>query len=304
MEQIEDGDREEDVLELDGRPALGLPSAPAERDGGGAERPAVYPGPQVQGAGAETEIEEEDAEKGPPPAGIGTQKDRSQEGLAAAQADWRRLVGEAARTGPRQTRRRDAAADGGLDRDAGGAGNAVRRGNRAARDLVLWPEDVEPVFRWDAADQSWSEAQAGQPDGGLSGGLAGSMAESLAESLAGKLSEGVDRLTRRGAGGLSWGAVVPGPAPGSVEEPEAEDWAGPEGVAWAGEMGRDLAGLEALYQRTAQAVRPEAPGLDDGGAGIAVRAEEPVPAAALTVEELDRAVRRDSRRYDGQMELF
>ena len=120
------------------------------------------------------------------------------------------------------------------------------------------------MFRWDAADRSWSEARAGQPDGGLVGGLAG------------KLSEGVDRLTRRGAGGLRWGVAVPGPAPGSVEEPEAVDRAGPEGAAWAGETDRDLAGLEALYRRTAQAVRPEAPGLDVGGAGIAVRAEEPV----------------------------
>ena len=63
-------------------------------------------------------------------------------------------------------------------------------------------------------------------------------------------------------------------------------------------------GLEGLYRRTAQASRPAAQSLPVEQAGRTLRAEEPGRAAALTVDELDRAVRRDSRRYDGGMSIF
>lgn len=63
-------------------------------------------------------------------------------------------------------------------------------------------------------------------------------------------------------------------------------------------------GLEELYRRTAQAVRLSAQNLPVEQAGRTLRAEEPGRAAALTVDELDRAVRRDSRRYDGGMTIF
>ncbi|MDE7171211.1 MAG: hypothetical protein K2O11_04955 [Oscillospiraceae bacterium] len=63
-------------------------------------------------------------------------------------------------------------------------------------------------------------------------------------------------------------------------------------------------GLEELYRRTAQASRPTAQSLPVEQAGRTLRAEEPGRAAALTVDELDRAVRRDSRRYDGGMSIF
>ena len=63
-------------------------------------------------------------------------------------------------------------------------------------------------------------------------------------------------------------------------------------------------GLEELYHRTAQASRPAAQSLPVEQAGRTLRAEEPGRAAALTVDELDRAVRRDSRRYDGGMSIF
>lgn len=67
-----------------------------------------------------------------------------------------------------------------------------------------------------------------------------------------------------------------------------------------------LRGLEALYDQTVQASRPSpAPQLQSAEqAGRTLRAEEPGRTAALTVEELDRAVRRDSRRYDGGMTIF
>lgn len=63
-------------------------------------------------------------------------------------------------------------------------------------------------------------------------------------------------------------------------------------------------GLEALYRRTAQASRPAPQVLPVEQAGRTMRAEEPGRAAALTVDELDWAVRRDSRRYDGGMTIF
>ncbi len=63
-------------------------------------------------------------------------------------------------------------------------------------------------------------------------------------------------------------------------------------------------GLERLYKQTVQASRPAAQILPAERAGQTARAEEPGRTAALTVEELDRAVRRDSRRYDGGMTLF
>lgn len=62
-----------------------------------------------------------------------------------------------------------------------------------------------------------------------------------------------------------------------------------------------LSGLEGLYRRAAEAAlapsaaHPAPPREPD-------RAE--APAAGLTAEELDRAVRRDSRRYDGGMSIY
>ena len=62
-------------------------------------------------------------------------------------------------------------------------------------------------------------------------------------------------------------------------------------------------GLEELYRRTAHAARPvlQAAG---GPEGRTVRMDERDAPRQLTVDELDRAVRRDSRRYDGGMSIF
>lgn len=64
------------------------------------------------------------------------------------------------------------------------------------------------------------------------------------------------------------------------------------------------AGLEGLYRQTVQGARPAAPALPPEQAGRSARAQEPGSAAPLAVDELDRAVRRDSRRYDGGMSIF
>lgn len=70
-----------------------------------------------------------------------------------------------------------------------------------------------------------------------------------------------------------------------------------------GRTGREtLSGLEGLYRRaTETALAPAA--VPAAGAGQSVLREE-APAAGLTAEELDRAVRRDSRRYDGAMSIY
>lgn len=92
-------------------------------------------------------------------------------------------------------------------------------------------------------------------------------------------------------------AVVPAEEPGAGERTE---------TAWGQERSGDRArrGLEELYRQTARAVRPAEQILPVEQAGRTLRAEEPGRTAALTVDELDRAVRRDSRRYDGEMMIF
>ena len=96
-------------------------------------------------------------------------------------------------------------------------------------------------------------------------------------------------------------------------------WAGPEWVAGGGSLGAALesvrrsgpgrtgpeqAGLKGLYRQTVRGLRPAAPALPPEQAGRTARAQEPGSAASLAVDELDRAVRRDSRRYDGGMSIY
>lgn len=78
--------------------------------------------------------------------------------------------------------------------------------------------------------------------------------------------------------------------------------AGPEGGREGG--AEEDRGLERLYRDTARAARPAASALPVEQAGRPAGAEDPGRTAALTVDELDRAVRRDSRRYDGGLTLF
>lgn len=63
-------------------------------------------------------------------------------------------------------------------------------------------------------------------------------------------------------------------------------------------------GLAELYRQTAQAVRPATPAVTPAQAGSRVLEREDAGGPPLTAEELDRAVRRDSRRYDGGMSIF
>lgn len=63
-------------------------------------------------------------------------------------------------------------------------------------------------------------------------------------------------------------------------------------------------GLEALYRQAAQAARPAPQAQTAPRPRQGVRLGEPDTPRQLTVDELDRALRRDSRRYDGGLEIF
>lgn len=84
----------------------------------------------------------------------------------------------------------------------------------------------------------------------------------------------------------------------------ADPRAGEAAEAGAWPAGTAEAGLERLYRRTAQAGRLPAQGMAGGTAAWTRPEKEPGQTAALTVDELDRAVKRDSRRYDGGMSIF
>lgn len=119
-----------------------------------------------------------------------------------------------------------------------------------------------------------------------------------------------DRTAETGIAGAEVGARREG---GTVlPDPEKNldlSWlfqGGAETVGAALNMGRTgrepLSGLEGLYRRaTETALAPAA--VPAAPTGQSVLREE-APAAGLTAEELDRAVRRDSRRYDGAMNIY
>ena len=103
-------------------------------------------------------------------------------------------------------------------------------------------------------------------------------------------------------------AEVLGQAAETVEsvrtEAAAGRIAGYEAGAEAAAGQKAAAGLERLYRQTVRAAAPPAPALPAVGAARTIGVEEPGSAASLAVDELDRAVRRDSRRYDGGLSIF
>ena len=80
--------------------------------------------------------------------------------------------------------------------------------------------------------------------------------------------------------------------------------AGPGRRPEAGAAGSALAGLAELYRGAASEGRAPAPAAVPEGGRRTVLERTAEGAPGLTVEELDRAVRRDSRRYDGGMSIF
>ena len=99
-------------------------------------------------------------------------------------------------------------------------------------------------------------------------------------------------------GGLSWAGLEQVARGSTALTSEGTGRSGP------GKAGLEQAGLKGLYRQTVRGLRPAAPALPPEQAGRTVRAQEPGSAASLAVDELDRAVRRDSRRYDGGMSIY
>ena len=113
-----------------------------------------------------------------------------------------------------------------------------------------------------------------------------------------------DALRQVQDGGLAWiglGQAARGSVTGLALERVRRSEAAQAGLAQAG---LEQAGLKGLYRQTVQGLRPAAPTLPPEQAGRTARAQEPGSAASLAVDELDRAMRRDSRRYDGGMSIY
>lgn len=90
---------------------------------------------------------------------------------------------------------------------------------------------------------------------------------------------------------------------GDLENRPEAAGAGSPGPARKPDRGGSAALME-LYRGAAEGARAPAPALAPERAPRTVLERETGGAPGLTVEELDRAVRRDSRRYDGGMSIF
>lgn len=138
----------------------------------------------------------------------------------------------------------------------------------------------------EAGEDGLAAAEAAAEQGRDPGGVA--------EEFWGRAIDGqtAEQLARRTAQDGEAAAAAPPRRQGQGEGPGAE-------------RARTAAeGLEALYRQTARAAQAAAPALEARPVERLVRVQEAEGGAALTAEELDRAVRRDSRRYDGGMSIF
>ena len=134
-------------------------------------------------------------------------------------------------------------------------------------------------------ETDWAQVRADGPEGAV-----------LSEELDPETGRTVWTLARAGLGRETDGAWDAGT--------EADGAAGPGRRPEAGTAGSALAGLAELYRGAASEGRAPAPAAVPEGGRRTVLERTAEGAPGLTVEELDRAVRRDSRRYDGGMSIF
>lgn len=131
-------------------------------------------------------------------------------------------------------------------------------------------------------ETDWAQVRADGPEGAV-----------WSEELDPETGRTVWTLARAGLGRETDGAWDAGT--------EADGAAGPGRRPEAGTAGSALA---ELYRGAAAEGRAPAPAAVPEGGRRTVLERTAEGAPGLTVEELDRAVRRDSRRYDGGMSIF
>ena len=134
-------------------------------------------------------------------------------------------------------------------------------------------------------ETDWAQVRADGPEGAV-----------WSEELDPETGRTVWTLARAGLGRETDGAWDAGT--------EADGAAGPGRRPEAGTAGSALAGLAELYRGAASEGRAPAPAAVPEGGRRTVLERTAEGAPGLTVDELDRAVRRDSRRYDGGMSIF
>lgn len=184
----------------------------------------------------------------------------------------------------------------------------------------------EESLRWDGwAEVKQEDGALGRKAGPEAGGAAGTGAIKDAGRPAGETDRSLPRDRRPEHGwenrlaqagretenaGARMGERAPAAAGGTVTEREAEN-ALPSGMSmtrngleWVGALSeRENNGeTAALYRRVVRAGRRTA--AYSGREQTAAAEQQSTGTPSLTVDELDRAVRRDSRRYDGGMELY
>lgn len=123
------------------------------------------------------------------------------------------------------------------------------------------------------------------------GPLPQALAAAAREAGGMKPAPGAAGYAGRTADGISGGETGAGAAEGPLRRTAEVEQAGDRGLA-------------ELYRQTARAIRPAASAAAPARIGLRAPEREDGAPPPLTAEELDRAVRRDSRRYDGGMTIY
>lgn len=268
IEELLEGLAAEDDEGQEDALALGTAAVPASPRGGGEEA----------GAG-----EAAAAETGLPPVETGERGGGRTAGEIAAEGPGL-IAGEGAEERPGMAAGGSAAGRPGSE--AGDAAQALQK------DGLVWT--VRTAAEMDAAQglalKKRMEQRPEDPQTARDGGTAAADAlRTVRDGGAAAFEAGGRTVFTAARAGAEWAAQMRTAGP----VPEGARGAAP-----------DRAGLEGLYRQTVRAVWPAAPALPRETAGRPARAREPGDAAALAVDALDRAVRRDSRRYDGGMSIF
>lgn len=165
------------------------------------------------------------------------------------------------------------------------------------------PPDVE-MQEWAAEAALPPDYWGGIPSGGAPAGRA-TPETAPAELVPAEIGrDGLEKIVT----GSNGAPLLRRPGGGDLELAELPNARAEDGLPAADPVTASLwsaeRGLEGLYRQAVRAARPAAQAPAAPRQGQAVRLGEPETPRQLTVDELDRAVRRDSRRYDGGLDIF